>query len=286
MERDVKIGLILGVLLVAVVAVIFFRRDDADRDEFAKLLPAPDELADRAKEAMNSSACEPYPVAPEYLSDAWQPSAPTKALRTPPPERGKELGPDEGDTCELSKPSGPAAILQPPEFGPPKPTAERKTTTLTMLGKQAPLDGSPRDGSGGEYVIREGDTLSSIAADLLGDAWAYRQILEANPDLIDENHIVVGQRIRIPGRAAGESRRVAETAPPPRRASAGAAPSRRADQHTAGERTYRVRENESLIQIARQIYGDESMFWKIYDANRDQLTDPNVVPSGTILRLP
>ncbi|MBI3465099.1 MAG: LysM peptidoglycan-binding domain-containing protein, partial [Planctomycetes bacterium] len=43
---------------------------------------------------------------------------------------------------------------------------------------------------------------------------------------------------------------------------------------------------ETLSQIARRFYNDSSMFRMIYQANRDQLTSPDDVRVGMVLRLP
>jgi nucleoid-associated protein YgaU len=49
------------------------------------------------------------------------------------------------------------------------------------------------------YVVKEGDSLSKIAKEILGDASRWKEILEANKDQIkDPNLIRVGQELRIP----------------------------------------------------------------------------------------
>lgn len=54
-------------------------------------------------------------------------------------------------------------------------------------------------GAGQYYEIKNGDTLSAIAKQFLGNANAYPKIFEANREVIkDPNKIFVGQKIRIP----------------------------------------------------------------------------------------
>ncbi len=49
------------------------------------------------------------------------------------------------------------------------------------------------------YVVKAGDTLSSIAAAVYGDAGRWSEIFEANRDLLsDPNLIAVSQELRIP----------------------------------------------------------------------------------------
>jgi len=51
-------------------------------------------------------------------------------------------------------------------------------------------------------------------------------------------------------------------------------------------RTYRVREGDTLVSIARRLYGDGRRYRDIFEANRDQLKGPNALPVGVLLVLP
>ena len=49
------------------------------------------------------------------------------------------------------------------------------------------------------YVVKEGDSLSVIAREVLGDTNRWKEIWEANKDAIpNPNSIKVGQELRIP----------------------------------------------------------------------------------------
>lgn len=45
-------------------------------------------------------------------------------------------------------------------------------------------------------------------------------------------------------------------------------------------------EGDCLASIARKYYNDTNKWHKIYDANSDQLSDPNVVRQGILLKIP
>lgn len=62
-------------------------------------------------------------------------------------------------------------------------------------GTSAP---KPKPTTPATYTVRKGDTLSAIAADVLGDAGRYMDIARAN-NLSDPNRISVGQVLKIPG---------------------------------------------------------------------------------------
>jgi nucleoid-associated protein YgaU len=50
--------------------------------------------------------------------------------------------------------------------------------------------------------------------------------------------------------------------------------------------TYKVVSGDTLSKIAKRFYGDSGAFQKIFEANRDQLNDPNKIKVGQELRLP
>ena len=51
-------------------------------------------------------------------------------------------------------------------------------------------------------------------------------------------------------------------------------------------RAYTVQPGDSLSKISKQFYGDASRYMKIFEANRDQLKNPNEVHSGQRLIIP
>jgi nucleoid-associated protein YgaU len=54
----------------------------------------------------------------------------------------------------------------------------------------------------------------------------------------------------------------------------------------AAAETYTVKSGDSLSKIAKQAYGDGSKWRAIFDANRDQLEDPDLIHPGQVLKLP
>ena len=54
----------------------------------------------------------------------------------------------------------------------------------------------------------------------------------------------------------------------------------------AAGRTYTVKSGDTLSRIAKEHLGDANAYMKIYEANRDQLSDPDKIKPGQVLRLP
>jgi LysM repeat protein len=54
----------------------------------------------------------------------------------------------------------------------------------------------------------------------------------------------------------------------------------------AGGRTYTVKAGDTLSKIAKDHLGDANAYHKIFEANRDQLSDPDKIKPGQVLKLP
>ena len=54
----------------------------------------------------------------------------------------------------------------------------------------------------------------------------------------------------------------------------------------AAAKTYSVKAGDTLSAIAKAQLGDANAYMKIFDVNKDQLTDPNKIKPGQVLKLP
>jgi nucleoid-associated protein YgaU len=50
--------------------------------------------------------------------------------------------------------------------------------------------------------------------------------------------------------------------------------------------TYVVKAGDTLSKIAKEMLGDSSAYMDIFNANRDQLSDPNLIRPGQVLKIP
>ena len=51
-------------------------------------------------------------------------------------------------------------------------------------------------------------------------------------------------------------------------------------------KTHTVQAGDTLSKIAKQHLGDANAYMEIFEANKDQLTDPDKIKPGQVLRLP
>lgn len=59
-----------------------------------------------------------------------------------------------------------------------------------------------------------------------------------------------------------------------------------ATQAGSSGRTYTVKSGDTLSKIAKEFYGDAKEYMKIYNANRDKLSDPDKIQPGQNLVIP
>jgi len=65
-----------------------------------------------------------------------------------------------------------------------------------------------------------------------------------------------------------------------------AQPKTEQEQPTSNVRTYTVKSGDTLSKISKQFYGSPNDYMKIFDANRDHLTDPDKIKVGQELKIP
>jgi nucleoid-associated protein YgaU len=171
---------------------------------------------------------------------------------------GKRLGPVgstivAGVLTELIRHSEDSILTDPTWSGPTLPTLPGtpagEFTLRDLLGVAGMLGDAALSCL---YTVVSGDTLSGIAQKVYGDASLWPRIFQANRNQIDNPDVILpGQKLRIFGR----------------------------DRHT-------VVSGDSLSGIAQQVYGSASLWPRILEVNRDQISNPDVIVPGQVLCIP
>ncbi|NBB56605.1 LysM peptidoglycan-binding domain-containing protein [Pantoea vagans] len=58
------------------------------------------------------------------------------------------------------------------------------------------------------------------------------------------------------------------------------------DASISGVRTYTVKSGDTLSAIAKQLYNDASKYMKIFEANKNILSNPDKIAPGQVLTIP
>ena len=82
-----------------------------------------------------------------------------------------------------------------------KRIAEARKKAREAAAKQKAEEKAAEEAAAAKYVVQPGDTLSAIALDQMGNANAWREIYEANKDVIKNPSLIYpGQELTIPGK--------------------------------------------------------------------------------------
>jgi len=124
------------------------------------------------------------------------------------------------------------------------------------------------------YIVKKGDTLTQIAARLLGSARFVKDILRVNPQIKDSNKLKVGEAIVLPVELTGS--RVAS-------------PLKKESSDQVKNRDYLVvivKKGDTLFRIAKKYLGSGSRWKEIYEASKDILEGKKILLPGMKLRVP
>ena len=69
-------------------------------------------------------------------------------------------------------------------------------------------------------------------------------------------------------------------------AAGGAGASSGASTTATATKTYTVKAGDTLSKIAKEYLGDSNAYMKIFEANRDQLKNPDLIKPGQVLKIP
>lgn len=141
-----------------------------------------------------------------------------------------------------------------------------------------------KDSLPGNYTVKEGDTLFTIAQKYYEDGDKFTEIAQAN-NLNDVNEIVVGQVLKIPKVETQKETTTpaAEQQQPTEELGTGGGNNTIWGPRIEGN-TYTVVEGDWLSKIAGRAYGDIMAYEKIAQANN--ISNPDHIEPGQVLVIP
>jgi len=143
--------------------------------------------------------------------------------------------------------------------------------------------GAPQESM--RHRVVDGDTLTGLAERYLGAANRFLEIYDLNRDkMTDPDLLPIGAELRIPSRGLRVAPPVSHDPQPMVPLSPSGLSDQSADLRSG--RVYRVRRNDTLSGIAKQVYGDTSRSADLLEANRQQLSRPEDLKAGSLLIVP
>ena len=188
MQRDMKIGMALGVALIGIVGALFFRREPEVKD---KDTPPPLMNAEELDREIAGKAKAPYIKGLEEFDNAAAP--------VPPPTGSAAKSKD--DDVKQRDAAGRKPAVTPDPIQPSKngalandqvpahnrdwePTGPSGSSGKKAGENQRSSPAGTNVGSGRMHVIQPGETLSALASRYLGSPARYREIYEANRNVL------------------------------------------------------------------------------------------------------
>jgi len=273
MTRDAKIGLLLGLLFIFLIAFVInglpsFSEEKNNNElttNMVGLRNKPPAIAAKEREII-----KPKLLIVKHTSKDAASSADNKEIRfeMPLPKKANEV-----------KATVPAPSL---------PSAEEK-----RIYRKEPVKASlPKI-----YVVNEGDSLAVIAKKFYGPQEGNKEInikriFEANRKLLrSPDEIYVGQKLIIPplSRPASSKGKIASAFSSTKFMKVESIGKRHLSTESGRTKQYRwhtVREGESLWQIAAEKLGDGSRYSEIAELNAGILEDEDTLSVGMRLKIP
>ena len=135
---------------------------------------------------------------------------------------------------------------------------------------------------GKRHLVQQGDTLFALARSYYGDSNNWDLIYNANKNVIGSNkQLISGHYITIPQKEnlSGNEKNNMYTLQ-----------SQTSIDKTVNSkpsaRKYKIRKGDTLYKIAEKYYKDGNKWRKIYNANRDVLTNSNFIPANITIIIP
>ncbi|MBN1796353.1 MAG: LysM peptidoglycan-binding domain-containing protein [Sedimentisphaerales bacterium] len=289
MTRDAKVGLLLGLVFIFIIAFIInglpgLRGGDGNELTRNMARPAKQDtgIGTAARQVTRDTITPIRPVQNPTVSPAVEPTSPN-------PFPTIKIQPQVRYTADLPTTSSTTAV-ETVSIAPVKEeTVSAVERVLAQSGTEPAPTVQPKSISRPRiYTVKEGDSLASIAKKFYGDELGNKQatidmIYKANRKILSSpDNIYVSQKLILPALAdatkpgnvlTGENFKTVE--------SIGAR-----KETTPSAKYYTVKEGDSLWKIAEANLGNGSRYTEIGKLNKDLLKDEDFLVVGMRLKLP
>lgn len=154
------------------------------------------------------------------------------------------------------------------------------TESLPVENQTAPenLPGETSSAATSRYTVAANDTLWSIAESTYGDGYMWTEIARVN-NMLNPDTITVGTSLDLPRKADIEQNVYTSSGPE-------TIDSTSATDTDTQVSEYTVQRGDYLWSIAETIYNDGYRWTDIWQANQQQIPNPNILVVGLTLTIP
>ncbi len=300
---EVQVGIIMGVAMFSVLGVFLgIRKGEKKHEEVSVLTKVVDDTSDildlkvleqplSAPVASTEGTKEVEPAG-EHLQPTETTIVPSREVTTTPKEVVTVQGEKLPSSQEAAKPtadaptataasvpstavSGISTVMEEKALTPEVTTSlsTREPEQVKIVPRVQVTPTLPAISLPTTHTVKANETLMAIARKYYGEESRWTLIYEAN-HLANKDNLYVGQKLTIPNpKEYGGTKRILEQT------------TSKPDKGAPG-RAHRVQKGDTLYQLARTYYGDESQWKKIYNANKDVFGGREELEPGDILIIP
>lgn len=277
MKRDVQVGVILGVIILAIIGVFLSTRTNVKEP----IIPIPEIDSDASPDLLSLNE---LPKHPEGLSPQGDDLA-KKDDKISGGEETKKENIDQEPAVEEQDYVIEGELRNAGNAENKIATSSQKQAIKSQEHEYQEESIPPAASESSQkpnvvtYKVQERDTLHKIARKYYGDDNKWLLIFNANQDRIyDRNNIRVGTELIIPNKDEAPTQVSTEI-------------STRLVTHEVVEQTTAVKKHvvqagDSLYKIALKYYKDGSKWKKILDANKHNIKNENALKAGQELIIP
>jgi nucleoid-associated protein YgaU len=246
-----------------------------------------------APTAVASDNNTPAPATTAKKGDEWVGllAGTTPAPLLPASDTSKQIDAAAPIVTQTPDPIGPVtSAVQPGSQQIPAPAADATTPTpapAATVDSHPAQDTSAAPAPGTRtHTVAKGETFSSIAKVVYGDARYYQKIAQANPK-INPNRLRPGTVITLPDAANVKKSSSKQSEAKPEASANTDTASKPAAAPVDTQKEYRVVSGDSLYRISTRLYGSGEEADHLYDLNKEKIgPDKGKLKLGMILKIP
>ena len=276
MKRDVQVGVILGVIILAIIGVFLSTRTNVKEP----IIPIPEIDSDASPDLLSLNELPKHPegLSPQGEDLAKKDGKISGGGETKRENIGQEPAVEEQDYVIEGELRNAGNSENKVAAGSQKQTI--KSREPEYQGESILPAESSQKPSVVTYKVQEKDTLHKIAKKYYGDDNKWLLIFNANQDRIyDRNNLRVGTELIIPNKDETPTQVSTER-------STRLVAHEVTEQTTTTTKKHVVQAGDSLYKIALKYYKDGSKWKKILEANKHNIKNENALKAGQELVLP
>ncbi len=274
MRKDTQIGIILGVVILVVIGIFLSTRTTIYETKTPDLSLSGESATESEIEEIEE--IDINELIEEKKTTVAKENTPTEEIQ--PSEELVEKTPVEPSKDNVTL-EGKWEGIETASIEPEEAFSETSIAEVITEETIAVLETKQEDVSAKViHKVKPNDSLFRISKKYYGDEAKWHKIYEANKgEMSDPDALYVGQELLIPEITLAKKVTLSMDTPLKKK---------RNNEMSIKTTKHTVVSGDTLYHLARKYYDDSTMWYKIYEANKDTIDDKSFLVKGQILIIP